>query len=193
MKIDWRQAEARDAEILSTDGDSCTVLLGAGGGGISLPQIKGTEERYLTGDVEVLEEHSTAMMFRCFLPGQEKENLFMRFGILPQFKTRICLDLDLLDNRTIFTNRTPGTLKLVVHGQRTQREEVERFELGMDEMFHDVKVRFENFTMSDTMPEEFPVPSKKLVDEFGQWLGKEWPGKNPFQGGTEGSGAGRKG
>ena len=113
MKIDWRQAEARDAEILSTDGDSCTVLLGAGGGGISLPQIKGTKERYLTGDVEVLEEHSTAMMFRCFLPGQEKENLFMRFGILPQFKTRICLDLDLLDNRTIFTNRTPGTLKLV--------------------------------------------------------------------------------
>ena len=101
MKIDWRQAEARDAEILSTDGDSCTVLLGAGGGGISLPQIKGTKERYLTGDVEVLEEHSTAMMFRCFLPGQEKENLFMRFGILPQFKTRICLDLDLLDNRTI--------------------------------------------------------------------------------------------
>ena len=177
MKIDWRQAEARDAEILSTDGDSCTVLLGAGGGGISLPQIKGTKERYLTGDVEVLEEHSTAMMFRCFLPGHEKENLFMRFGILPQFKTRICLDLDLLDNRTIFTNRTPGTLKLVVHGQRTQREEVERFELGMDEMFHDVKVRFENFTMSDTMPEEFPVPSKKLVDEFGQWMGKEWPGK----------------
>lgn len=86
MKIDWRQAEARDAEILSTDGDSCTVRLGAGGGGISLPQIKGTKERYLTGDVEVLEEHSTAMMFRCFLPGQEKENLFMRFGILRSSK-----------------------------------------------------------------------------------------------------------
>lgn len=101
----------------------------------------------------------------------------MRFGLLPRFNTRICLDLDLLDNRTIFTNRTPGTLKLVVHGQRTDREEVERFELGTDKVYHDIRVRFENFFLSDTPPEEFPVPEKKLVDEFGQWKGAEWPGK----------------
>ena len=118
MKIDLGQVQARDAEILEAAEESCTVLLGAGGGGITLPQVKGTKERYLVGDVEVLEDHSVAMMFRCFLPGEEKERLFMRFGILPRFRTRICLDLDLLDNRTIFTNRTPGTLKLVVHGQR---------------------------------------------------------------------------
>ena len=115
MKIDLGQVQARDAEILEAAEESCTVLLGAGGGGITLPQVKGTKERYLVGDVEVLEDHSVAMMFRCFLPGEEKERLFMRFGILPRFRTRICLDLDLLDNRTIFTNRTPGTLKLVVH------------------------------------------------------------------------------
>ena len=135
MKIDLGQVQARDAEILEAAEESCTVLLGAGGGGITLPQVKGTKERYLVGDVEVLEDHSVAMMFRCFLPGEEKERLFMRFGILPRFRTRICLDLDLLDNRTIFTNRTPGTLKLVVHGHRIRREEAVRFELGMDEMF----------------------------------------------------------
>ena len=177
MKIDLGQVQARDAEILEAAEEGCTVLLGAGGGGITLPQVKGTKERYLVGDVEVLEDHSVAMMFRCFLPGEEKERLFMRFGILPRFRTRICLDLDLLDNRTIFTNRTPGTLKLVVHGHRIRREEAARFELGMDEMFHDVKVRFENFFMTDTEPEEFPIPQKKMVDEFGQWKEKEWPGK----------------
>ena len=122
MKIDLGQVQARDAEILEAAEEGCTVLLGAGGGGITLPQVKGTKERYLVGDVEVLEDHSVAMMFRCFLPGEEKERLFMRFGILPRFRTRICLDLDLLDNRTIFTNRTPGTLKLVVHGHRIRRE-----------------------------------------------------------------------
>ena len=177
MNIDFRRSQARDAGILEADEKGCTVLLGAGGGGISLPQVNEGEERYLTGDVEVLEDHSTAMMFRCFLSGEEKERLFMRFGILPRFKTRICLDLDLLDNRTIFTNRTPGTLKLVVHGQRTRREDVERFELGMEEMYHEVTVRFENFSLTDTLPEEFPVPKKKMVDEFGQWKGGEWPGK----------------
>ena len=177
MKIDWRLAQTRDAQILEVSEDSCVVSLGKGGGGITLPQLKGTKERYVIGDMEVLEDHSVAMMFRCFLPKAVKERIYMRFGILPQFKTRICFDLDLLDNRTIYTNRTPGTLKLVVHGKRTEREDVDRFELGIDKNFQDVKIRFENFYLTDTLPEEFPIPDKKLVDEFGQWKHKEWPGK----------------
>ena len=177
MKIDWRLAQVRDAQILEVSEDSCVVSLGCGGGGVTLPQLKGTTQRYVIGDMEVLEDHSVAMMFRCFLPGAVKERIYMRFGILPQFKTRICFDLDLLDNRTIYTNRTPGTLKLVVHGTRTEREDIDRFELGIDKNFQDVKVRFENFYLSDTLPEEFPIPDKKLVDEFGQWKHKEWPGK----------------
>ena len=177
MKIDWRLAQARDAQILEVSEDSCVVSLGKTGGGITLPQLKGTKERYVIGDMEVLEDHSVAMMFRWYLPDAVKERIYMRFGILPQFKTRICFDLDLLDNRTIYTNRTPGTLKLVVHGKRTEREDVDRFELGIDKNFQDVKIRFENFYLTDTLPEEFPIPDKKLVDEFGQWKHKEWPGK----------------
>lgn len=177
MKINFNKAIARDATIISATEDSCVVVLGASGGGITLPEIKGTGKRYLAGDAEVLEDHSVAMMFRCFLPGAEKERIFMRFGLLPQFKTRICLDLSLLDNSTIYTNRTPGTLKLVVHGQRTGIDEVERFELGMEDCFHDVRVRFENFILTDEKPAEFPLPAKKIVDEFGQWKDKEWPGK----------------
>ena len=177
MKIDLREAVARQASILEADEAGCTVLLGAKGGGISFPQLVNTKERYVVGDVEVLEEHSVAMAFRCYLPGEEEERLGMRFGLLPRYKTRICLDLDLLDNRTIFTNRTPGTLKLVIHGQRTERDQVERFELGIEKTFHDVKIRLENFQLTDEFPKEFPMPSKKLVDAFGQWKEKEWPGK----------------
>lgn len=176
-EINWQAAGERNARITDRDGRSCTVIFGAEGGGISFPQIKEVKARYLVGDMEVLEDHSCAMMFRCFLPGEAKERLYMRFGVLPRFKTRICLDLDLLDNRTIFTNRTPGTLKLVVHGQRTRREDVACFELGTDEVFHDVKVRLEDFYLSDTMPEEFPMPQEKIVDEFGQWKRAEWTGK----------------
>lgn len=47
------------------------------------------------------EDHCAAMMFRCFVPSNQEERLFFRFGLLPRFKTRICLDLSLLDNRTI--------------------------------------------------------------------------------------------
>ena len=59
-------------------------------------------------------------------------------------------------------------------------------------MFHDVKVRFENFTMSDTMPEEFPVPSKSWWMNSASGWGRN--GRKSIPGGTEGkvSGAGRK-
>lgn len=36
---------------------------------------------------------------------------------------RVCLELKLLDNSTLYTNRTPGLLKLVCHGQRMERGE----------------------------------------------------------------------
>jgi len=177
MKIDFTKTHVRDGEISYCTNDKIEIKLYAKGGGLVIPQINTSSHRYVIGDVIVKEEHSVAMMFRCFLPNQTHENIFFRFGLLPKFKTRICLDLNLLDCSTIFTNRTPGTLKLVVHGQRTNRNEVERFELGIEKTFHDVTLSFENFYLSDEMPEEFPIPDIKLVDEFGQWKRKDWPSK----------------
>ncbi|HIX29353.1 MAG TPA: beta-galactosidase [Candidatus Blautia stercoravium] len=175
--LDLQRLIPRKARIEEQGKESCVVRFGAEGGGVTFPETRKSRLRYIVGDVEVLEEHSAAMMLRCFLFGEEKERLFLRFGLLPSFKTRICLDLSLLDNRTIYTNRTPGTLKLVVHGQRTPREKVERFELGIKSCYHDVRVRMGNFYMSEEPPREFPTPDKKIVDCFGQWKEKEWPGK----------------
>lgn len=177
MKIDWRKGELRNASMQETGEDSCVVCLNSAGGGISLPQLLETDDRYVIGDVEVLEDHSAAMMFRCFEKGADREKLYLRFGLLPHFQTRICLDLSLLDNSTIYTNRTPGTLKLVCHGHRMKRKDVKRFELGIEKVYHDVRVRLSGFYTSNEKPEEFPIPDKKIVDEFGQWKEKEWPGK----------------
>ncbi len=163
--------------MLKAGVDECVAELGSAGGGISIPQLMETRDRYVVGDVEILEEHSAAMMLRCFEKGKERETLYLRFGLLPGFPTRICLDLKLLDNSTIYTNRTPGMLKLVCHGQRMAREEAARFELGIEKVFHNVKVRLSHFYTTDTMPDAFPIPDKKVVDEFGQWKGKEWPGR----------------
>ena len=35
----------------------------------------------------------------------------------------------------------------------------------------------EHFYLSDTEPETYPTPDRKLVDEFGQWKDCSWPGK----------------
>ncbi len=177
MKINFMKSSGRDAVFLTQEQNSCTVEYAAAGGGITLSEVKEAGKRYIVGDIEVLEEHSAAMMLRFFVPGSEKEQILMRFGLLPGFKTRVCLDLNWLDNSTIYTNRTPGLLKLVIHGQRTELREVERIELGIEKTYHNVKVRLENFILTDEKPEEFPIPDKKVVDEFGQWKEKEWPGK----------------
>jgi len=177
MRLNLKNSVSRDAVFHSQEEESGIVEFGAKGGGITLPEIKNSGKRYLVGDIEVQEDHSAAMMFRCYLPGAKKERIFMRFGLLPNLKTRICLDLNWLDNSTIYTNRTPGILKLVIHGQRTNIGEVERFELGIEETFHNVKVKLDNFYLTDDKPEVFPIPKIKLVDEFGQWKGKDWPEK----------------
>lgn len=177
QQINFLHLIPRDAEILEATENSCTVRLGKNGGGVSMPEMVGCTHPYLIGDMEILEDHSTAMMFRFYRPREEKERICMRFGLLPHFKTRVCFELELLDNRTIYTNRTPGILKLVVHGKRTDIKEVDRFEMGMEDCFHDVTVRFENFYLSDEKPTEYPIPDKKVVDAFGQWKEKDWPGK----------------
>jgi hypothetical protein len=176
-RIDFTKSTAREAAVTSVSADVMEVVLGGGGGGVTFNGAEGTNKRYIVGNIEVLEEHSVAMMLRFFLPGTKKARISMRFGLLPLFKTRVCFDLDLLDNSTIFTNRTPGTLKLVVHGLRTDIRDVERVELGMEKAFHDVRVRLDGFCLTDDFPVEFPLPDVKLVDEFGQWKAREWPGK----------------
>ena len=176
-KINLMNAVARDAVITNQTPDLMEVTFGAAGGGVTLCDMKGIQERYVVGNVEILEDHSVAMELRCYLPGQDKERFYITFGQLPGLKAQVCFDMKWLDNGSIFTNTTPGTLKLVIKGQRTDPLEVERFELGIDETFHDVRVRLDNFYMTDEYPKEFPLPDKKLVDEFGQWKPKEWPGK----------------
>lgn len=175
--IDFTRSAPREAEIVAATPRRMEVTLGEAGGGVSLEGAQGTARRYIIGDIEVLEEHSVAMMVRFFTRGAAKERIVIRFGLLPGMKTRVCFDLALLDNRSIFTNRTPGTLKLVIHGLRTDIGDVERVELGIERVFHDVRVVFSDFYLSDAPPDEYPIPDIKLVDEFGQWKPKDWPGK----------------
>lgn len=176
-RIDFSNSIARDSVITFMQPDCAEVTLGSVGGGITLAEAKGTTMRYIVGNIEVLEDHSAAMMVRFYLPGADKERIAIRFGLLPRLKTQVCFDLNWLDNGSIFTNRTPGTLKLVIHGQRTEIADIDRFELGVEETFHDVHVRFDHFYLTDEKPSEFPLPDKKLVDEFGQWKEKDWPQK----------------
>lgn len=176
-KINLALSQVRDAEILSAQPDSMTVVYGKNHGGASLEGTVGTKHRYIIGDIKLCEEHCVPFMLRFYAAGETEERLVYRFGLLPNVKTRVRFDLDYMDAHSIYTTRTPGMLKLVCHGHRITMDECVRIELGIEDVYHDIKVELSDFYMDDEEPAEFPLPDVKLVDEFGQWKPKEWPGK----------------
>ncbi|MBR5742559.1 MAG: hypothetical protein IKX85_02065 [Clostridia bacterium] len=152
-------------------------LFDKSGGKMEIIEPEDLRYRYLVGFAEVKAGHSVAMELNFFRENEENYRIGLRFGMYPELRTLLCLDLTLIDSRTIFTERTPGTLKLVAHGNRTEKEEVARIEFGLKECFEDVEIALSDFYLTDEKPKEFPIPEKKLIDQFGQWTGKDWPGK----------------
>lgn len=177
QKIDLSKSVARDAVIECAAADAMTVVYGKDAGGASLEGTVGTAHRYIIGDIKLCEEHCVPFMLRFYARGEEEARLVYRFGLLPGIKTRVRFDLDYMDNHTIYTTRTPGTLKLVCHGHRITMDECVKIELGIEDVYHDIRVELSDFYLTDEEPAEYPLPDVKLVDEFGQWKPKDWPGK----------------
>lgn len=110
-------------------------------------------------------------------PFSEDPALEIRFGLLPGVRTMVCLDLDWLDAGELFPEAMPGTLKIVCHGRRVERNEVSRFVLSSLPMFHDVKIRIDDMRLTDEYPAFAELPDSRLVDEFGQNKRKTWGNK----------------
>lgn len=97
-------------------------------------------------------------------------------GLLPELKTRLSFPLEALNSQKMFLDRTPGKLKTVVFGNKVSIDEIDRFALGTMKSFKPQKVEIFDFYLSDVEP-DYPLPDVKLVDEMGQFINREWPGK----------------
>ncbi len=165
------------AEICSRDDDGVVLRLSEKGAGFVLPGIAECEQRYLTFNVEVHEDHSLPMHFLVYVHGEKGPAFTVRFGLLPRVNAKVCLDLNWMEGGQLFPEALPGTLKIVCHGRRVHRDEVERVVLSTLPSFHDVTLRLGTITLTDVRPDGATLPDVKLVDEFGQSKWKSWPGK----------------
>ena len=153
-----------------------TLLLPAAGGGVSLPEVAASSQRYLNLSLTVMEEHSMAFELRVW--GDEPEaRVIIRFGLMPRYDTPVTIDLNWLDGHILFPGHTPGELKVVCHGSRIAREDIRRAELVSVRAFHNVRVRLTDLALSDTPLPMTPAPRTPLIDEMGQYMPKTWPGK----------------
>ncbi|MBN1777865.1 MAG: beta-galactosidase [Clostridiales bacterium] len=166
------------SEIEHSKPGAVTLRISKEGGGLDVTEIAGRAERYLVFDAECMEDHSLILNMNVYeKAGDAATAFFMRFGILPGLRARICLDLQRMDARALFSESYPGQLKVVCHGRRVERVAMEKITLEMPPCFHDVALRLSELTLTDTFPEAFPLPDRKLIDELGQWKPKQWPGK----------------
>lgn len=174
MKIDLKNHEMF---IPGTKADADCLCLPASGGGLRLNELLKLPLRYLNFTLTVLEEHSLAFELRVWGEKDEKPRVTVRFGLMPNYRTNICLDLNWLDGHVLFPGHVPGELKVVCHGSRIERDEIVRAELTSVEAYHDIRVRLEDVELSDDPRPAAPVPQTKLIDEMGQYIPKTWDGK----------------
>ncbi len=148
----------------------------AEGGGILLPELKGEGSRWLNLEMTVRGPYAQAFELRLY--GEETDpRVIIRFGLMPEFRAAVALDLNWMDGHILFPGHSAGMQKIVCHGSRIDRGEIRKAELVRMPGTDPVSVRIECPALEDSPRPAVSPGTGKLIDRFGQYLGKDWPGK----------------
>ncbi len=138
-------------------------------------------KKYLVLDLWHDNPYSLLLNFEFYTPHDPKRGkMKIRLGILPYLDTRVITPTSYLDGQEIFLPRMPRQLKGVVSGRRVDQDTLTAVRIYLEPF------RSPGFTpschirdvwLSDEIPEALPPPEEAVVDSFGQWTAKEWPGK----------------
>lgn len=167
------------SQLLSRDGEDSLIRFPKAGGGILLPELINCPQRYAVFWLHAKVAHSvTVNLFVYPQNAPDAAHCFtIRFGVLPDLRTLICIDRNWMDAHVLFPETNPGQLKVVCHGGRVDLSEVGRITFETAPCFEDVELIVSDIELTDQRPTEFPLPDIKLIDEFGQAKGRTWAGK----------------
>ncbi|MBC8080532.1 MAG: hypothetical protein H7X86_09315, partial [Gorillibacterium sp.] len=174
-----------NCEVIGEDGEGFELITYPGIAGLVLRDVPGRlggvdwqKAGYLVFDVLVHEEWSVGLNVGFWEESNltDQPSLVFVIGVLPGVKTRIALPLSELNSQQMFQGRTPGRLKTVIHGNKVDLAAVNQISVGVQLSSFTQKLALTNFHLSIDEP-EYPLAEVKLVDEFGQWTQKNWPGK----------------
>lgn len=178
QKVEILQENLTEGAVLEkADGGTYLLRLSESGAGFCIPQLLTCGERFLTFRAQVLETHSLALNLLVYVRGEEEPAFTVRLGLLPGVETNVFLDLAWMDAHELFPKSLPGMLKIVCHGRRVSREEIERIVLASMPAFHAVRLKLWDLTLTEELPEGQELPDRKLIDRFGQSKWKDWTGK----------------
>ncbi len=181
----WGTGSQCSASIPESDGD-ITLLLPKTGAGLDLTWLRDRSERYLVFWLQADTDHSIPFKINVYSNREEGDDPVcdIQFGILPQVRTGICIDLTWLEGYALFPETCPGELKVVFHGRRVDRDEIKQIVLQTIPLDNDIELKISS---SLILTEEYPedlipsdgsgLPDAKLIDIMGQNKLKTWPSK----------------
>ena len=100
--------------------------------------------------------------------------------INPSLKTKMIFPLSHLDGQQIFLSRQPRQLKGTVSGSRIDPADVGKVAIRISPMVpseHLFKIQVASAYLTAEQPEPFEKLTVAVVDSFGQWAVRDWPGK----------------
>ena len=101
-------------------------------------------------------------------------------GILPRLKTNMVFPLSHLDGQEIFLARQPRQLKGTVSGRRIDPTDVGKVSIILSPVMapdYLPNIQIAAAYLTTELPQPFEKPPVAVVDSFGQWTARDWPGK----------------
>lgn len=184
MRVDLSALKSKDSRTVLLRKDICVVQFGVHPRSTVRMPVKGAiwkPFKYLCFDVF---SHNTDRASSLFIEFWEEGNLqedkpdfrFM-IGVIPRVKTRIDIPLEALCGEKVFLQRPPGTFRFTAHGKRVSIDRVSAFSLTLLQSSIEQRIQISDMFLSMDKS-EVPPQDIRLIDELGQWTGKEWPGKS---------------
>jgi len=135
------------------------------------------ESDYLTMEMCVDMDRMPVMFFDFVEhKGGEEKVLSIRYFMIPTRRVKMTVRLSELDSHRFFLPTYPGTLKGHVDGDPTHIDRIDEIRIRLRQ--NDGCRRFDLFGLwlDDTLP-DMRIAGAPMVDEMGQRMGYEWPGK----------------
>ena len=103
-----------------------------------------------------------------------------KIGIMPSLKTKMIFPVSYLDGQQVFIPRQPRQLKGTISGRRIEPEDVGKVSIVLTpnvEPDYLAKIQISAAYLTTELPEPYEKDAIAMVDSFGQWNARDWPGK----------------
>ena len=152
---------------------------------ITAPDIlkKISEDKFLVIECQQNEKVSGIIHLEFFKKDNSDDgiadhpSLSSKIGLLPYLRTYMVFPFSYLDGQQIFIPRYPRQMKGVVFGNRIDFDDLGKIKIYAASATKEEGIRIFKGFITDKLPDFDKIPETEVVDNYGQWMAKDWKNK----------------